>query len=161
MPYGRDMSDFLLRAAQPSDAPMILALLQELADYEKAPFFNLTEDAVCRDMFGGACHCELAFRGEDATGIATWFWIYKSFRARRGLYVEDLFVRPQHRGQGLGKALLTKLGTKAREANGFLEWQVLDWNSRAIAFYESLGARPVAEWHNYRLEGAALEALAS
>lgn len=155
------MTDLTIRTAKPSEAPAILALLRELADYEKAPEFSLNEEAVLRDMFGAACHCELAFRGDDCVGIAAWFWIYKSFRGRRGLYVEDLYVRPSHRGRGAGKALLAHLAAKARQANGFLEWQVLDWNSRAIAFYESLGATPVAEWRNYRLEGDALEALAS
>lgn len=153
------MSDLILRAAQPSDSPAILALLKALADYERAPEFSLNEEAVRRDMFGAACHCTLAFEGQEAVGLATWFWTYKSFRALRGIYVEDLFVRPPHRGRGAGKALLAHLA--ARAAGGFLEWQVLDWNSRAIAFYESLGAKPLAPWLNYRLEGEALERLAS
>ena len=151
----------LMRAAEPQDAPAILALLKELAEYENAPHFTLSEDAVRRDMFGAACHCTLAFRGEEAVGIATWYWIYMSFRARRGIYVEDLFVRPSHRGDGTGKALLAHLAAAAGDVDGLLEWRVLDWNSRAIAFYESLGARPVAEWQNYRLEGEALKGLAS
>jgi GNAT superfamily N-acetyltransferase len=155
------MPDLILRAAESKDVSAILALLKELADYEDAPFFTLNEDAVRRDMFGAACHCTLAFRGQDVIGIATWFWIYMSFRARRGIYVEDLFVRPQHRGNGAGTALLAHLAAMARAADGFLEWQVLDSNKRAITFYEGLGARPVAQWLNYRLEGEALEDLAS
>ena len=154
------MSDFVLRAAQPPDAPLILALLKELADYEKAPFFSLTEQAVGRDMFGAACHCDLAFREGEPAGIATWLWTYKSFRARRGLFVEDLYVRPAYRGQGAGTALLAHLAAKAKDAAGFLEWQVLDWNSRAISFYKMLGAQPGAQWLNYRLDGEALERLA-
>ncbi len=155
------MSDFVIRAANPADAPLILMLLKAFADYEKAPAFSLTEADIRRDMFGAACHCELAFRGDAPAGIAAWFWIYMSFRARRGLYVEDLFVLPEHRGQGLGKALLARLAGKAKEANGFMEWRVLDWNAPALAFYQGLGAQPVPQWLNYRLEAEALERLAS
>lgn len=148
-----------IRAATPADAPVIWQLLNDLAVYEKAPVFTLTEAEVARDMLGGACHCELAFRDGEPVGIATWFWIYMSFRARRGLYLEDLFVRPQARGHGLGKMLLAHLAAKARAANGFMEWRVLDWNEPALAFYQGLGAKPVAQWLNYRLEGAALDRL--
>jgi GNAT superfamily N-acetyltransferase len=155
------MTDLTIRTAKPSEAPAILALLRELADYEKAPEFSLNEEVVLRDMFGAACHCELAFRGDDCVGIAAWFWTYKSFRGRRGLYVEDLYVRPPHRGRGAGKALLAHLAGKARQVNGFLEWQVLDWNAEAIRFYESLGAKPLGQWLNYRLDGEALQRLAS
>ena len=153
------MHDLMLRPAEPKDAPAILALLREMAATVKAPHFTLNEEAVRRDMFGAACHCDLLFCGDEAAGIATWFWTYKSFRALRGIYVEDLFVRPPHRGRGAGKALLAHLA--ARAEGGFLEWQVLDWNSRAIAFYEGLGAKPLTQWLNYRLEGDALEKLAS
>jgi GNAT superfamily N-acetyltransferase len=157
----RAMIDLTIRTAKPSEAPAILALLGELADYEKAPEFSLNEEVVLRDMFGAACHCELAFSGHDCVGIAAWFWTYKSFRGRRGLYVEDLYVRPPHRGRGTGKALLAHLAAKAAEAGGFLEWQVLDWNAEAIRFYESLGAKPLGQWLNYRLDGEALQRLAS
>ena len=154
------MGDFLIRAAMPSDAPAIVSLLRALADYEKLlEHFTLTEADVARDMFGGACHCDLAFQGREPVGIATWYWTYKSFRARRGLFVEDLFVRRETRGCGLGKALLVHLGAKAKAAGGFLEWQVLDWNEPSIAFYKSLGAKPWENWLIYRLEGEALERL--
>ena len=126
------MPEFSIRAATTADAPAILFLLRELAAYEKLlEHFSLTEEMVRRDMLGGACHCELVFVGDTACGIATWFWTYMSFRARRGLYVEDLFVQPHHRGQGLGKAMLAQLAARARDANGYMEWRVLDWNSRA------------------------------
>ena len=154
------MSDFIIRAAAPSDAPAIVSLLKELADYEKLlDHFTLTEAEAARDMLGGVCHCDLAFQGGESVGIATWYWTYKSFRARRGLFVEDLFVQPRHRGRGLGKALLAHLAMRAREAGGFLEWQVLDWNTPSIAFYKSLGAKPWENWLIYRLEGDALESL--
>jgi len=156
------MSDFSIRAASPADAPMIVALLRELAAYEKLlDRFHLTEAAVTRDMLGGACHCDLAWVGNAACGIATWFWTYKSFGARRGLFVEDLYVRPDFRGLGLGRSLLAHLAVKAWAAGGFLEWQVLDWNTPSIEFYKSLGAKPVEEWLNYRLDGEGLERLAS
>jgi GNAT superfamily N-acetyltransferase len=155
------MNDVVIRAAVPADSGIICQLLKDFAAYESVPVFTLTEADVRRDMFGDACHCELAFQAGEAVGIATWFWIYMSFRARRGLYVEDLFVRPEHRGRGLSKALLAHLAARAKLADGFMEWRVLDWNQRAIAFYESLGARPVAQWLSYRLEGESLEGLAS
>ncbi len=139
---------------------MIVSLLAELADYEKLlDRFALTEETVQRDMLGDACHCDLAFAGETACGIATWFWTYKSFRARRGLFVEDLYVRPDFRGRGIGRSLLAHLAAKARAAGGFVEWQVLDWNAPSIAFYQSLGAVPVEDWLSYRLDGEKLEGL--
>ena len=154
------MSDFLIRAAQPSDASAIVALLRELAAYEKLlEHFTLNEDEVLRDMFGAACHCELAFQNGEPVGIATWFWTYKSFRAVKGLYVEDLYVKPAYRGKGLGRQFLVRLAHEARAAGGLLEWRVLDWNKPAIAFYQSLGARLIPEWVDCRLEGEGLERL--
>src|SRR5215469_6665970 len=99
------MSDFSIRAALASDSPLIVALLRELAEYEKLlDRFCLTEEAVKRDMMGAACHCDLAYAGDEATGLVCWYWTYKSFGARRGLFIEDLYVRPRFRGQGMGKA---------------------------------------------------------
>jgi GNAT superfamily N-acetyltransferase len=156
------MPEFSIRPATAADAPSIVFLLRELAAYEKLlEHFSLTEEMVRRDMLGSACHCELVFAGDTACGIATWFWTYKSFRARRGLFVEDLYVRPEFRGRGLGKRLLAHLAKKAREAGGFLEWQVLDWNAPSIAFYQGLGAKPVENWLTYRLDGEKLNGLAS
>lgn len=156
------MGEFSIRAALVSNSHLVVLLLRELADYEKLlDRFSLTEEEVKRDMMGAACHCDLAYAGDQAAGLVCWYWTYKSFGARRGLFIEDLYVRPQFRGQGLGKALLAWLAAKAREAGGFLEWQVLDWNTPSIDFYKSLGARPVGQWLNYRLEGESLERLAS
>ena len=155
------MRDFSLRPATPDDAPAILALLRELADYEELrPVFHLTEEAVRRDMMGAACRCELAFADDDPVGLASWYWTYKSFRAARGLYVEDLYVRPDFRGRGLGRRLLARLAGEALAVGGFLEWQVLTWNAPSIAFYESLGARKMTDWLGCRLEGGALQELA-
>src|SRR3954463_5648569 len=154
------MSDFVIRAAQTSEASAIVALLRELAAYEKLlEHFTLNEAEVVRDMFGGACQCELAFQNGEPAGIATWFWTYKSFRAVKGLYVEDLYVRPAYRGRGVGRQFLARLAQQARAAGGLLEWRVLDWNKPAIAFYQSLGAKLIPEWVDCRLEGEALERL--
>jgi GNAT superfamily N-acetyltransferase len=156
------MGEFSIRAALASDSHLVVSLLRELADYEKLlDRFSLTEEEVARDMMGAACHCDLAYADDQAAGLVCWYWTYKSFGARRGLFIEDLYVRPQFRGLGLGKALLAWLAAKTREAGGFLEWQVLDWNTPSIDFYKSLGAQPVGQWLNYRLEGESLERLAS
>jgi len=156
------MSEFSIRSANTADAPTVLALLRELADYEKLQNdFLLDEATVKRDMLGTACHSELIFVNGAAAGIAAWFWIYKSFGAARGVYLEDLYVRPEFRGQGLGRALLAHLAGKAHAVDGFMEWQVLDWNTPSIEFYKSLGAAPRDSWINYRLMGEALRKLAS
>ncbi len=102
-----------------------------------------------------ACRCDIAWKGGEAVGIVTWFWTYKSFRARRGLYLEDLFVRPPFAAGAWARRFWSIWRTRRARRMGFMEWQVLDWNAPAIAFYQSLGARPVPEWLNYRLEGEA------
>jgi GNAT superfamily N-acetyltransferase len=156
------MSDFSIRAAASADAPLVVSLLRELADYEDLlDGFALTEDWVRRDMLGSACHCDLAFAAHEPAGIVTWFWTYGSFRAARALYVEDLYVRPDFRGRGLGRRLLALLAGKARQAGGILQWQVLDWNTPSIEFYKSLGAVLMPEWVNCRLQGEALERFAA
>ena len=154
------MSEFSIRAATAADAPVIGALIRELADYEQLKAgFALDEAAAVRDMLGDACHTELVLVDGAAVGIAAWFWIYKSFGAARGLYVEDLYVRPAFRGRGLGRALLAHLAGKAQ--GGFMEWQVLNWNAPSIEFYKSLGAEPRDSWTSYRLMGDALKRLAA
>ena len=158
------MGDFSIRRAETGDTALILALLRELADYEKLlDRFVLTEADIARDMLGpdAVCHCALAFAGETPAGIATWLWTYKTFGARRSLYLEDLYVRPAFRARGLGRGFFHWLaGVAAAEKAAAMEWQVLDWNAPSIAFYRGLGARPVEEWINYRLQGEALQALA-
>lgn len=156
------MSDLIIRKAAASDAPAMVRLLRELADYEKLLHrFHLTEEIAARDMTGAACHTDLAFSDGQAVGIATWGWIYKSFAARRGIFLEDLYVQPGHRGHGLGRRLLLALAARAHAENGFLEWQVLDWNTPSIDFYKSLGATLMPEWITCRLQGDALEKIAS
>jgi GNAT superfamily N-acetyltransferase len=152
------MTAVTIRAATGADAPHMVRLLRELADYEKLLHrFHLTEEAAARDMTGAACHTDLAFTGAEAVGIATWGWVYKSFAARRGIFLEDLYVKPAFRGRGIGRRMLLALAARAREARGFLEWQVLDWNAPSIEFYKSLGATMMPDWITCRLEGNALE----
>lgn len=156
------MSDLSVRAAVTTDCAVIVSLLRELADYERLMSgFALDEAAVLRDMLGAVCHTDLAFMEGAAVGVASWYWVYKSFGAARGVYVEDLYVRPAYRGRGIGRALLARLAKKAADADGFLEWQVLDWNTASIEFYKSLGGAPRDSWINYRLAGEALRKLAS
>lgn len=158
------MGDFSIRKAKTGDSALILGLLHELAAYEKLlDRFVLSEADIARDMLGpvAVCHCALAFAGAAPAGIATWLWTYKTFGARRGLYLEDLYVRPEFRGRGLGRGFFHWLaGVAVGEGAAAMEWQVLDWNTLSIEFYRGLGARPVDEWINYRLQGEALKALA-
>lgn len=156
------MSKFAIRCAQVEDAAAIVRLLRELACYENLQeSFCLTEAAVIRDMMGDSCHCEIAHLAATAAGVASWYWAYRSFRARHVLFIEDLFVTAQFRGHGLGRALLARLAAKACERNAHLEWQVLDWNAPSLEFYHNLGAAPAKNWLSYHLEGAALERLAA
>ena len=153
------MTDIIIRPAAAEEAPLILSLLRELADYEKLlDRFHVTQDSIRRDMLGDPCRCDLAFVDGVAAGVVVSFWTYKSFRARRGIFVEDLYVKPQFRGLGLGTRLLATLA--ARAGDGFLEWQVLDWNAPSIDFYKKLGAGLSPEWITCRLDGDALARLA-
>ena len=152
--------EFNIRPARPDDAGLILSLLTALAGYEKLPI-SISEENIAFDFFGlrPLIECALGFEGPTPVGLVTYYWTYATFRAARRLYVEDLFVLPYWRGRGYGKALLQHLAAKGLAAGaGRLEWQVLDWNAPAIAFYESIGARR-APWLNYWLEGEAMKKL--
>jgi GNAT superfamily N-acetyltransferase len=152
---------FSIRDAAGGDERHILALVAELAAYEKAPPVTLTQDKIARDMLGEArlCTCHLLLAGDAPAGLAVWYPIYRTFPALRGVYVEDLYVRPEFRGQGGGKTLLAHMARMARDQQGFLEWRALDWNKPARDFYEGLGAVAIPEWIGYRLQGEALERL--
>jgi GNAT superfamily N-acetyltransferase len=154
-----------LRPATPADVPLILTLIRGLAEYEQlAHECVATEELLRNSLFGPKPDAEvvLAFLDERAAGFALFFHNYSTFLARRGLYLEDLFVFPEFRGRGVGKALLRHLARLAVERGcGRFEWAVLDWNDSAIEFYESLGARPMSDWITYRLTGEALTKLAS
>jgi GNAT superfamily N-acetyltransferase len=155
------MPDFIIRPATSQDCALILALLRELADYEKLlDHFHTSEAAIARDFFGDQplARCDLAFEDGEAVGLVTFYWTYGSFTTARGLFVEDLFVRPGFRGRGHGKALLKHLAGKGADR---LDWWVLNWNTPSIEFYKSIGARPIQEWSTYRLDGEAMKALAT
>ncbi|MBI5769831.1 MAG: GNAT family N-acetyltransferase [Verrucomicrobia bacterium] len=153
----------LLRSANAADVPLILDFIRALADYEKLSAEVTATAAQLRATLFPAdgapvAHCVLAFAADGApAGFALYFFNYSTFLARPGLYLEDLFVKPEFRGRGYGKALLLHLARLAvRRGCGRMEWSVLDWNQPAIEFYESLGARRLKEWQICRLTGAAL-----
>ena len=147
------------------DVPLILQLITELAAYEKlAHHVVATEAALRQTLFGErpAAEVVIACAGEEPIGFALWFYNYSTFLAKPGLYLEDLFVRPEWRGRGVGKALLTHLARIAIERGcGRMEWSVLDWNAPAIGFYASLGARAVDGWSVFRLDAAGIATLAA
>jgi GNAT superfamily N-acetyltransferase len=153
-----------LRPARPDDVPLILALVRELAEYERAPeACHATEAALAESLFGPRPHAEVVIAEADGgpAGFALFFHNYSTWEARRGLYLEDLFVRPAFRGRGVGRALLEHLARVAVERGcARFEWAVLDWNEPAIGFYRALGARPMDEWTVMRLDGDALRRLA-
>jgi GNAT superfamily N-acetyltransferase len=157
------MAQFHIRRAKSDDADLILALLYELAVYEKLEdIFKITPAVLIRDYFceHPLVYCDLIFEGDVPAGIASWRWTYSSFAAARALYLEDLFVRPQFRGRGYGKALLEHLAQIAVKAEAVrMEWSVLPWNKPSIEFYELLGAERMIDWHIYRLSGDALHKL--
>ncbi len=159
------MNDFSIRPARLGDEALIVAFLLELAEYEKLlDKFHITEDVVLRDYLNDRplIHCDLVCDGGTPAGLATWYWVYSSFAARRAIYLEDLYVRPQFWGRGYGKALLAHLAKTAVEADAVcVDWSVLDWNKSSIDFYDGLGARAVKGWYVYRLENEALKKLGS
>jgi GNAT superfamily N-acetyltransferase len=151
----------LIRPATPGDLPLILSLIRGLAAFEKLlPEVEATEARLGATLFGPqpAAECVLAFADEATpAGFAIFFTNYSTFLARPGLYLEDLFVKPELRGRGIGKALLLHLARLANQRGcGRMEWAVLDWNQPAIDFYESLGAVRKTDWTICRLSGAAL-----
>jgi GNAT superfamily N-acetyltransferase len=153
-----------VRRADPLDAPLILSFIRDLAEYEKMlSEVEATEADIRRDLFGEnpRCFCDIAEADGQPVGFALWFYNYSTFRGRAGIYLEDLFVKPEARGLGAGKALLKRLAERCMEYDlGRLEWAVLDWNAPSIAFYDSLGAAEMADWTVRRLDGEALRRLA-
>jgi GNAT superfamily N-acetyltransferase len=151
-----------IRAAAPDDIPLVLDLIRGLAQYEKLSHEVEATEALLRSSLfpeGGrpAAECILAFDGGVPAGFAVFFWSFSTFLARPGLFLEDLFVVPEMRGRGVGRALILHLARLANERGcGRMEWAVLDWNEPAIRFYEGLGARRLDEWTTCRLAGEAL-----
>ena len=155
----------MIRSATGGDVPAIVAMVHELAAYERAPAeCRLTEQQLTAALFGPApaLFGHVATVGGEAAGCALWFLNFSTWRGVHGIYLEDLFVRPRFRGHGLGRALLARLAAECVERGlGRLEWSVLDWNTPAVGFYRALGAVAMDEWTTFRLDGAALTALGS
>lgn len=149
--------------ATAADVPLILELIRGLADYERLSHqVTATEEKLRQTLFGPRPGAEvlLACSGDVCTGFALFFPNYSTFLAKPGIFLEDLYVRPEWRGKGIGKALLFRVAAIARERGcGRFEWEVLDWNEPSIGFYKSLGAVPMDEWTKYRVTGEALERL--
>jgi GNAT superfamily N-acetyltransferase len=154
-----------VRPAVAADAALIHGFIRALADYEKLLHeVEATEADVRRDLFGEnpRAFCDIAEYGGQPVGFALWFYNYSTFVGRAGIYLEDLFVRPEARGVGAGKALLRRLAQRCVEADlGRLEWAVLNWNQPSIEFYDSLGASAKTDWTVRRLDGEALKELAA
>ncbi|WP_372653740.1 GNAT family N-acetyltransferase [Alcanivorax borkumensis] len=154
-----------LRQAGREDVGDLLRLIRDLARYEQAEEQVTTDEAqLAATLFSddATAHAMVAEQGGRIVGLAIYFFNYSTWQGRNGLYLEDLFVEPQARGAGVGKALLAKLAALAVDSDcGRFEWSVLDWNTPAMEFYQSLGAQAQAEWVRYRLDGEALKALAS
>ena len=153
-----------IRPARPGEAPLVLAFVRELAAFEKLSYaVGATEEALDEALFGPAASvfCDIAESAGEPAGCALWFLKFSSFRGCNGLYLEDLFVRPAHRGCGIGRALLRHLAKRCiAESWSRLEWTVSDWNEDAIGFYRAQGASVLSSWRLCRGENAALRRLA-
>ncbi|HEX9807586.1 MAG TPA: GNAT family N-acetyltransferase [Alteraurantiacibacter sp.] len=154
-----------IRDAVPGDLPLIAELISELAEFEKLSHeVRFDEEVLGRKLFGERPYAEVLMGEIDGTaqGFALFFHNFSTFEGRPGIYLEDLYVRPEARGAGLGKAMLRHLAALALERDcARLEWWVLDWNAPAIGFYRSIGALPMDEWTVMRMNGEALAELAS
>lgn len=151
---------FVIRSAEPGDAPAILRLIKALAEYEKLLDQVVNDEALVREAFFAPkpkSFCDIAEVAGEVVGYAIWFYSYSTFTGRHGIYLEDLYVVPEDRGAGIGRAFLKNLAERCvREKLTRFEWSVLDWNEPSIGFYRSLGAVPVEGWTRYRLDGEAL-----
>jgi GNAT superfamily N-acetyltransferase len=152
-----------IRPATAADLPLIAQFIRDLAEYERLAHEVRFDEAVLGDrLFGARPYAEVLIGEIDGApeGFALFFHNFSTFEGKPGVYLEDLFVRPEARGSGLGKALLAALAQIALERDcARLEWWVLDWNEPAIRFYKKLGAKPMDEWTTFRVEGAALQSL--
>jgi len=149
-----------IRSAAPADAALIIRFIAALAEYEKlSDEAQASEADITRDLFGPApkVFCEIAEHDGKPVGFALWFYTYSTFQGRHGIWLEDLFVDPEARGLGIGKALLINLAQRCvREKLGRFEWWVLDWNTPTIDFYKSQGGVMQDEWTKVRVDGEAL-----
>ena len=153
------MKDFMIRQAERKDCAVILSFIQALADYENMSDDVVADEALLEEWIFDKQKAEVIFAVADGkeVGFALFFHNFSTFLGRAGIYLEDLFVLPEYRGKGYGKALLKKLAEIAVERGcGRLEWSCLDWNQPSIDFYLSLGAKPMDEWTLYRMKGEEL-----
>ena len=161
----KERADFQIRPADVDDVPIILELIRDLATYERAPDEVVaTEEQLVDVLFGERPVAEvlLAFEEKSPVGFAVYFYNFSTWLGRAGLYLEDLFVKPEKRGKGYGRALLVELAQIARNRGcGRMEWAVLNWNEPAIKFYRTLGAKPMDEWTVFRLTCDGIERLAN
>jgi GNAT superfamily N-acetyltransferase len=159
------MDKFRIVNAVENDVPVILDFIQRLADYEKLSHQVVaTVDVLKKSLFGTSPHAQVVFAEIDhqKVGFAIFFTNFSTFLGKPGIYLEDLFVLPEARGQGVGKKLLAHLARLTQEREfGRLDWAVLDWNRPSIDFYESIGAKPLNDWTTYRLEGGPLKDLSA
>lgn len=153
-----------IRAATATDLPIIRKFIMDLATYERlAHEMEATEADLARDLFGASprVFCDIALWNGEPVGFALWYYTFSTFQGRHGLWLEDLFIDPDARGNGVGQAVLKHLAQRCLDENlGRLEWNVLDWNEPAIKFYEARGASFMDEWRRCRVSGEALEHLA-
>lgn len=158
------MVDLQIRCAVPGDAGLILHFIRELASYERALEEVTTDEAALGDALFGSkpkAHALICELDGEAVGFAVYFYNFSTWLGKYGIFLEDLYVSPEHRGHGAGRALLQYLARQAVEEDcGRFEWNVLDWNEPAVRFYEAVGAQPMSEWVGYRLSGDALAAFA-
>jgi GNAT superfamily N-acetyltransferase len=156
--------DITIAPATPDDIPTILALIRKLAEYEKlSDRVIATEESLRRDLFGDSRYAEVLIGRFEAAavGYALFFHSYSTFMGKPGIYLEDVYVNPAARGKGVGKRLLRDVARIARDRGcGRIEWSVLNWNTPAIEFYESLDAEPLKEWTMYRLDEVGIAKLA-
>ena len=154
-----------IRPATPADPGLIPSFVRALAEYERLLHeVEATEADIAKSLFGPnpRLFCDIAEADGTPVGFAVWFYNYSTFTGRHGIYLEDLFVNPEARGLGAGKALLRRLAQRCRDEDlTRLEWAVLDWNAPSIAFYDSLGASAKTDWITRRLSGEALERMAA
>jgi diamine N-acetyltransferase len=155
----------LIRAARDDESALVFSFVRELAEYQKLSHqVDATEAVIAAALFGPQprVYCDIAEWDGEPVGFTLWFLNFSSFRGRHGIYLEDLFVRPGHRGHGIGKALMVKLAQRCVD-NGWtqFEWSVLNWNAASIAFYKSMGAKMMDEWTACKVSGDALRELAS
>jgi len=158
------MNDFTIKPATVDDVPLILQFIKELAEYEKLAHEVVATEAILKEtLFGEKAHAEVCIGYLDNVPVsfALFFHNFSTFLGRSGIYLEDLYVKPEARGEGVGQKMLQYLARLAKERNcGRLEWWVLDWNESAIRFYKRIGAVPMDEWTVHRVTGDALDKLA-